>query len=61
MTKLLSFLKATVDELLWTLGMLLAQSLVLLSRVLEYMTAGVSALYMHSEKQPSRMTASHIE
>ena len=58
MTKPLSFLKATLDELLWTCGMLLANAFVALSWILEYMTAAVSALHIHLEMRPSSMTFS---
>ncbi len=58
MTKLLSFLKAAVDELLWTCGMLLANAFVALSWILEHMTAAVSALHIHLEMRPSSMTVS---
>ena len=61
MTKLLSFLKAACNEALWTLGMLLAHSFVLLAWLLEYMTSAVSALHMNLDMQPSRMTVSENE
>ena len=46
MTKLLSLLKATFNELLWMFGMMLAQFCVLLAWLLEYITSAVSALQM---------------
>ncbi|KPK28757.1 MAG: hypothetical protein AMJ66_10560 [Betaproteobacteria bacterium SG8_40] len=53
MSKLLSPLKAALNELLWMLGTLLAQSFVFLAWILDHTTSAVSALYTHRERQPS--------
>lgn len=61
MTKLLSFLKAAFEEVLWTFAMLLAHSFVLMAWLLEYVTSAVSALQMDLDMQPCRMTVSENE
>ena len=61
MTKLLSFLQAAFNEVLWTLAMLVAQAFVLLAWLLEYVTSAVSALHVNLEMQPSGMKVSENE